>query len=332
MNSINQQKIKRRIFREALQHHKIVREDLNIYLKNLREAKGNQHTRQDTELISSGAHIAERPGALISAQNILPPFTNGSSLERTFAKLGDENSVFSAILSDTDLNTGELNLATSMGKWFPFNYNPRGEHMPDPDSLLPIFNTTCSYFGKPINFAPFFRDVWAIARVTGTLPVTDFFMYIDWSPSTPSIIHQAGVQADFNVSLSYINPDDSITSSGAQKRIVRAVRTDDQFDEEPYLPVIHHECMLKLPAGTSEIAFGTYLIGYAFTSNDVNKCLADGRDYEYAIAMMDLRNKINNRNMPTFVNPLTGVFFRPPGGLRLQVELEFREVQSPGTE
>lgn len=331
MNNINQQKIKRQIFRDALQHHKIIGEDLRVYLKNLREYKGSQLTRQNIELVSPGSQLAEIPGAFISAQAVPPPFINGTPLQQVFAKFPDGlNSAYSAILAEADVNTGELNLATSMGKWFIWNYNPRGLHLADPDSLDPVSNVTCSSFGKLIHFPSFPRDVWVIARVTGTLPQPDYtMMFTDWAETT---IHQAGVQADFAISLSVVNPDGSVQSGGGQKRIVRAVRTDDQFDEEPYNPIVSHACSLKLAAGTTDIAFSTYLMGRAFTSNDVNKRLVDGNDSEYALAMLDLRNVINNRNMPNFINPLSGMLFPPPGGLRLQIELEFREVQGPGTE
>ncbi len=176
MNNIDQQKIKRQIFRNALQHHKIIQDDLRTHLKNLRELKGCEQTHEIIAFDSSSSQFAEIPGDFISAQAVLPPFINGTPLFQVFAKFADgRNSAYSAILADADVNTGELNLATSMGKWFIWNHNPRGIHSANPDSLDPIYNTTCSSFGKLIHFDPIPRDMWAIARVTGSLPQPRFY-------------------------------------------------------------------------------------------------------------------------------------------------------------
>jgi hypothetical protein len=94
-----------------------------------------------------------------------------------------------------------------------------------------------------------------------------------------------------------------------------------------------YTCVLKVPTGVREIIFKPKLLGQAFTSSDVNPLMTNGNINQYALSMLDLRNEIKHQGTDSWIimNPLSGQVWRAPGGLKLEVKIDFNEIVNPET-
>jgi hypothetical protein len=266
----------------------------------------------------------EVPGHLITGYPLFLPFDSGTPLHKIpVGVIGGGATPFAGLLSQADIYEAELNLAVLMGKWFYVNYNPLGL-----DGTPIVSNRKVSQLSKKILFDPFDREVFVIARTVGTLPenpVTTVFR--GWERCEIDI---AGVQADVSTSIAYVKSDKRLAGDTIEQTVIRSV-TRQQGDDAPdiYRPLFHQDCIFKLPAGTGEIVYHAQLSGQAFASREINDLIRNHILQQYALAMLDLRKQVTLIDDPIIMNPFSGDVWAPPGGVKLNVHFEFREVENP---
>lgn len=305
--------------------------DTNFAIDELKNRDGSGIDTNDGDITPNSLarkKLNERAGELINSIDLQLPYDTGTLLEKTPVHLlNGDITPFSGILAEADTLRGELNLAVLMGKWFKWNYNPLNL-----DFSTFITNMAVCEMSKKIRFAPFDREVFAIARISAKLPenpVTTTFT--GWERTN---IFAAGIQADFFAELSWYDGIINHTGSVVKDTLIRSLKVMDNTEVGYiYKPAGNYTCVLKVPAGVREINFRPKLIGQAFTSNDINPLMTNGNINQYALSMLDLRNEVKHQEIDSWIimNPLSGHVWRAPGGVKLEVKIDFNEIVNPDT-